>query len=260
MTKNFSVRVFDVIIAAVLFLALAAGGVAVFQYRTHFPGPIGNSASDWGTAGDFFGGMLNPIFAFLSLIAILVTIRFQAIQFSSSLHQLSEANEHGRKQSFEFTFFNMVNARIEYLKSMESPTIECSWGEASRTNFYYILSNVASTKESEYATKVMEIYRASWMCANFSTAFAMYIALFQLVEETFPADRFPHENRKFVNFLLGQFSINDQMLTAYMLIAGVNKDALPTIRKFGILRGSKWALVQSGDRFMSKHVDADLFD
>ena len=88
----------------------------------------------------------------------------------------------------------------------------------------------------------------------------MYIALFQLVEETFPADRFPHENRKFVNFLLGQFSINDQMLTAYMLIAGVNKDALPTIRKFGILRGSKWALVQAGDRFMSKHVDADLFD
>jgi|GEM_PF-1841301 len=38
----------------------------------------------WGQMGDFFGGMLNPILAFASFIALLYTIRIQSNQIESS--------------------------------------------------------------------------------------------------------------------------------------------------------------------------------
>lgn len=55
-----------------------------------------------GSFGDFFGGVLNPILTFLSFVTITVTVVMQRIQ-------LKESGELSRLQTFETTFFNMVN-------------------------------------------------------------------------------------------------------------------------------------------------------
>jgi len=75
---------------------------------------LSDSVQDWGAVGDFFGGMLNPIFAFASLIAILTTIKIQTDQMKKSEHQIKKSDdsiaEHQKsmqKQQFESFFLEI---------------------------------------------------------------------------------------------------------------------------------------------------------
>ena len=50
--------------------------VAVFAgYATVFSGGLSSSNADWGAFGDFFGGLLGPFFAILSMFLIAFSIR-----------------------------------------------------------------------------------------------------------------------------------------------------------------------------------------
>jgi uncharacterized membrane protein len=46
-------------------------------YTDHFPGTYATEQGTWGEFGDYFGGILNPIFSFLALIALLFTLYVQ---------------------------------------------------------------------------------------------------------------------------------------------------------------------------------------
>lgn len=85
--------------------------------------PLSNEISTWGTFGDFIGGTLNPILAFLSLIALLYTIKIQSKELALSTKELHEAQKATRDsataleeqsksiklQNFENTFFSMLD-------------------------------------------------------------------------------------------------------------------------------------------------------
>lgn len=49
--------------------------------------------SDLGTIGDYFGGLLNPVFAFISICAILWTIRLQTKEMAETREELRRAAE-----------------------------------------------------------------------------------------------------------------------------------------------------------------------
>lgn len=91
-----------------------------------------------GTKGDYYGGLLNPIFGFLSLMALLYTIVLQSRELSLSRQELeatknevkrsadaqekSEQALNGQlslqaKQSFESTFFNLLSLHNSILNS-----------------------------------------------------------------------------------------------------------------------------------------------
>lgn len=63
-------------------LPAVIGGLIVFPvlvYVLNFQKQsLSNTPEHWGQLGDFFGGMLNPILAFASFIALLYTIRIQS--------------------------------------------------------------------------------------------------------------------------------------------------------------------------------------
>lgn len=48
--------------------------VTIYQNALQTVAPTTIDRGDWGTTGDFFGGVLNPIFAFLGLIMLLATL------------------------------------------------------------------------------------------------------------------------------------------------------------------------------------------
>ena len=55
----------------------------VFFYIANFrESDIASSAAEWGQFGDYIGGLLNPIFGFSSLLALLYTIRIQSKELS----------------------------------------------------------------------------------------------------------------------------------------------------------------------------------
>lgn len=61
-----------VIIVTLITLLVSA---FIETFRNH---PISKDPQHWGQMGDFFGGMLNPILAFASFLALLYTIRIQS--------------------------------------------------------------------------------------------------------------------------------------------------------------------------------------
>lgn len=52
---------------------------------------FGDTADVWGQMGDYFGGMLNPIFAFASFLALLYTIRIQSEELRMTREELSKS-------------------------------------------------------------------------------------------------------------------------------------------------------------------------
>lgn len=104
------------------------GGVLIFLALTIYTMKFGNVGSpldnaSWGAFGDFMGGTLNPLLAFLGLIALLTTIKLQVKELkatrkeletsSNALKEQSESfkiqNYSIKQQNFENTFFNMLD-------------------------------------------------------------------------------------------------------------------------------------------------------
>lgn len=95
-------------------------------YWSYFSGGFSNKHNVWAEFGDFIGGVLNPVFGFLGLIAILITVSLQASELAltrDELRRSSEAlesqNETFLKQSFENSFFQMLHLHNDIVTSME---------------------------------------------------------------------------------------------------------------------------------------------
>ncbi|MGY9355586.1 putative phage abortive infection protein [Citrobacter braakii] len=118
-------------------IALASILVVVGLYAYNFHGPLSASNSDWGTFGDYFGGVLNPFFGFLSLMAILATIALQSAEMELTRKELERAaraqeksevvlNAQARtqvRQQFEGTFFSLLNEHNKALQEISSPDL-----------------------------------------------------------------------------------------------------------------------------------------
>lgn len=78
--------------ANLLLILLAVAGVAfvavVWMYSSHFGPIVSDSHEVWGQFGDFLGGTLNPIFGFLTLVAIVMTLAVQSRQLDVAHEQL----------------------------------------------------------------------------------------------------------------------------------------------------------------------------
>jgi hypothetical protein len=62
-----------------------------------------------GTFGDFFGGLINPILTFGTLVALAVTLLMQRTQLNDEKHRAGEAASVSNLQTFETTFFNLLS-------------------------------------------------------------------------------------------------------------------------------------------------------
>ena len=142
------------LIKRICITAAIAALIAIGTFISHFGLGFASNIGNWGAVGDFFGGVLNPTFALLSLILIAYTL----MQNKKALEQSEKAIEQGTKaieqnekalqvsnkeleltrnelknsataleeqakllavQSFETTFFNMLELHNNILKSIE---------------------------------------------------------------------------------------------------------------------------------------------
>ena len=163
-----------IICALAALTAITALGLYAFKFGFGFASKI----SDWGAVGDFFGGILNPTFALLSLILIAYTL----MQNKKALEQSEIAIEQGTKaieqnekalqvsnkeleltrnelansskaleeqasllaiQSFETTFFNMLEL---HSKNLEKVTFDI------RSSFSKIKNENKGTIETSFAS------------------------------------------------------------------------------------------------------------
>ena len=166
------------ILCALFALSLAAACVATYLYQKYFPGPILADHSKWGMLGDFFGGILNPIFSLLALLALLLTIVIQSKElslateeFKKSSAALEAQSSYLEIQNFERRFFELLKIHRENVAEMthKIPT-EIDLTEQGRRVFLHIrnqfkeIYTIANSRFSEanfdiaiYEKEIIEI-------------------------------------------------------------------------------------------------------
>ncbi len=107
-----------------ILIEIAVWTIIVFSFWDIFL--VHQNVKDFGQWGDFFGGVLNPILTFLTFVGLMITIILQQIElkesrveFSRTADALSKQEQHIQIQTFENTFFKMLelhNNIVENLK------------------------------------------------------------------------------------------------------------------------------------------------
>ncbi|ACN17504.1 conserved hypothetical protein [Desulforapulum autotrophicum HRM2] len=88
-----------IVLGIILAVSIVAYLVVIFSYVVNFGATWSCEQGDWGTFGDFVGGTLNPLFSFMALIAILITIVLQSKELEQTRIELARTAEANEKQS-----------------------------------------------------------------------------------------------------------------------------------------------------------------
>lgn len=119
------------ILVAILLIAVISALIVVGVYLYYFSGiPVKVDPAPWGQFGDFFGGTLNPIFGFLSVMALLAALVIQGRELKVSSEELKNSalalgaqNKAIAHQSFEQTFFSWLENYREMLSSIHDENL-----------------------------------------------------------------------------------------------------------------------------------------
>lgn len=103
-----------VVLGIILIIALIFA-ITVYNSFNKSISDVTSSIEKWAQVGDFFGGVLNPAFSFLALIALLYTIILQSNELrltrrelEASKSALQSQSDSLKLQNFETTFFNLI--------------------------------------------------------------------------------------------------------------------------------------------------------
>ncbi|WP_417845563.1 putative phage abortive infection protein [Thalassospira povalilytica] len=135
-----------------------------------------------GQWGDFFGGTLNPIFTFVTLLGLLLTIALQRKELTltrkeleRSANALESQSDQINAQKFENTFFQMLSMFNEIVDSIEVDHTNVKKTYKCRDAINYIC-NLMNRSYSEYITTQFNAsekrpYTPTEMIDSFSTFF-----------------------------------------------------------------------------------------
>ncbi|KAB7708439.1 hypothetical protein GBN32_13895 [Plesiomonas shigelloides] len=86
-------------------------GAFVFQFYFRLGYELSNKPSDWVDFSDYIGGLLGPIFSFLSFILLLHSIKLQGEANIVLKNDVAQNYKNERFRVFESHFFNLIDAQ-----------------------------------------------------------------------------------------------------------------------------------------------------
>ncbi len=125
----------------VWFLFFIVVSVVIAAFLTNFSDQnISKSVEQWGQMGDYFGGMLNPILAFASFMALLYTIRIQ----SNSQSEISKNYKQDRAMTLLVPEYHRYANTLTLLldKADEISKIEFEFDVMSDKSLEQIVRNI----------------------------------------------------------------------------------------------------------------------
>lgn len=117
------------------------------------------SANGLGPIGDWFGGFLNPLIAFLALVGLIKSLSIQRETLRKTTEGLNDQIYLQRKQASRQTFFDLLNLRAMAVNSI-------AWTDAAqpvegRSATKAILKSLESAAR-DFASKDVQIYLDAW--------------------------------------------------------------------------------------------------
>lgn len=88
-------------------------------YSLNIGPPISKGAAAWSEFGEFFGGMLNPIFAMLAFLALLWSIALQRSEFDRASFHLSEQIRLAREEAESTRKDRLSQELLEVIKDID---------------------------------------------------------------------------------------------------------------------------------------------
>ena len=241
-------------------------------YFFWFQGELSDKQDVWGSFGDFVGGTLNPLFSFLALIALLLTIVLQTRQLEMSSEELALSrqelaltrNEVSRSadalasqdknlllQRFETTFFNLLK-HIEACRkeiSYESGDKLVNGGDAIEKLYKKFQSNLTEVtgrsghfpiytfKQSCHKINGIKLEYKKFYESKHGDDLGQYFRLLYHILR-FVDDNHQVENKSFyTNLLRAQLSRYELCLIFYNSISQFGEDKMaPLVKKYNILK------------------------
>lgn len=91
----------------------------VHQFYLKLGFPISKDQAVWGQLGDFMGGLLNPIFGFISIILLIQSLKLQFESNKKLIEQINNTKRTEDLKSFENLFFNLIDVKNGYFSRFE---------------------------------------------------------------------------------------------------------------------------------------------
>jgi hypothetical protein len=104
-------------VAGVFAVALPAGYFVWWHFHAELPQNVTDPGA-WGTFGDFVGGLLNPLVAFLALFWLTRSVQIQRTELRETRAALDEQSATLEKQRFEDTFFALLDQHNKVLDTL----------------------------------------------------------------------------------------------------------------------------------------------
>jgi hypothetical protein len=226
------------------FAGIAAAVIIIGAYLVKFSGGLSDSHERWGQFGDYVGGLLNPTFSFLALLALLGTfalqvreLRISAKELKNSADALVKQNEALRVQNFEASFFQLLRLHNDIVSSID---LVSGVGVVTkgRDCFRVFLNRLQSRLEAEGADGNFEAFLTYYDLFyiehqhEIGHYFRLMYNIIKLVSHTDGIDK-----RFYTNLVRAQLSSAELMLLFYNgLSSWGNEKFKPMIEEFALLK------------------------
>lgn len=240
----------------IVILAFACAVVALVLYLLAFGVHPSLDMAVWGQTGDFFGGVLNPVFGFLSLIALLITlqqtekslkqsdeeVRLSREEMKRSADALFAQANDSRQQTFERTFFELLRLYNEIVDALAVlPIPNAARPERGRDalfvlckKFKRLVYDVSHLPEEEKPSAIndkwLDFFKSKEVQLGHYFRFLYNILKF--------IDQSKIENKKFyTDMLRAQLSSSELVIIHYNAHSDLGREKLlPLIKKYNLLK------------------------
>ncbi|MDK9723393.1 MAG: putative phage abortive infection protein [Sterolibacteriaceae bacterium MAG5] len=225
-------------------VGIVVATIIIGAYLVKFSGSLSDSREEWGQFGDYVGGLLNPTFSFLALLAFLGTfalqvreLRISAKELKNSADALVKQNEALRVQNFEASFFQLLRLHNDIVSSID---IVSRSGKVTkgRDCFKVFLNRLQSTLEAEGADGNYEaflIYYDLFYIEHqheIGHYFRLMYNIIKLVSRTGGIDK-----RFYTNLVRAQLSSAELMLLFYNCLSSWGSEKFkPMVEEFALLK------------------------
>jgi hypothetical protein len=224
------------------YVAIGVAVVVIAAYIWNFAGlPASDEQDKWGQFGDYVGGLLNPTFSFLALLALLSTLGLQVRELKLSVRELansadalSKQNETLKLQAFEGTFFQALKLHNDIVSSMEVT----SQALKGRACFVYFLSQLEGELINNSADKHYDTFLPQYdvFYLEFQSSLGHYFRLLynivKLIKRTEGIDQ-----RFYTNFVRAQLSSAELKLIFYNCLSNWGREKFkPLVEEFALLK------------------------
>lgn len=111
--------VFNRYIIAALIAICSVVSAYIYRFGIQLGADFAVDPANWGTFGDFIGGLLNPVLSFISVILLIQSLTLQNEANADLRNELKNTERTEKLRSFSTLFFHMIASQKELFDSFK---------------------------------------------------------------------------------------------------------------------------------------------